>query len=326
MFVRYLRQKLKTILLIIGCLIIQGIVLFLYRLDIAAISYGLLLCSVFVGLFIAVDFAYFRNKSLNLVDCIGNPNLSMQNLPKAVEFYEDEYQKIIQSLIESKNDLEFALNNTITDNTEYFTMWVHQIKTPIAAMRLVLQTSQYEDKGEIEEQLFKIEQYVDMVLQYLRMNEPNRDFLFRRFDSDEIIKQAVRKFSKSFIRKKISLNYEPVHITCVSDEKWLSFVIEQILSNAIKYTPEHGIISITKEFNTLVIRDSGIGISREDLPRIFEKGYTGYNGRNNKKSTGIGLYLCKTICDKLGHTLVIDSTVNEGTVVKIGLDTILTKA
>lgn len=325
MIKNYLIEKLKVISMVLGCLVIQILVLFLYEIDIAAISYSFVLSCVFLFFFFFVDFMRYRSKVDSLKDCLYCKSLTMQEIPKALEMYEKEYQEIIHKLIEEKNNLEFSLNNTISDNTEYFTMWVHQIKTPIAAMRLLLQTSYSSDNQEIEEQLFKIEQYVDMVLQYLRMNDTNRDFLFRRFDCDEIIKQAVRKFSKSFIRKKISLEYNPVHITCVSDEKWLSFVIEQILSNSVKYTPEGGSVKITHEDNTLIIEDSGIGISEEDLPRVFEKGYTGYNGRSDKKSTGIGLYLCRTICDKLGHSLMIESTVKKGTIVKIGLDTILTK-
>ena len=207
---------------------------------------------------------------------------------------------------------------------DYDTMWVHQIKTPIAAMHLLLQSEEIPDKGELEEQLFKTEEYVGMVLQYLRVGGMAADLKFRQYSLDGIVRQAVRKYSKSFIRKHLRLNYQELDCIVVTDEKWLLFVIEQILSNAVKYTASKGRVSVYMDRSrpkTLVIEDTGIGISQEDLPRIFEKGFTGYNGRRDKKSTGLGLYLCKTITDKLNHKITITSVEGEGTRVALGLET-----
>lgn len=321
----YLKDKIKTIGISLGCLLIQTIVLFLFGLDLFVVGYAFLLCFIFIVISFLVDYAYYRRKRIKLQELIGKQGLEIEEFPKNKDPFEKEYQEIIELLIKEKNELEYVLSNSITDSNDYFTMWVHQIKTPIAAMRLLLQTSEQVDKQELEEQLFKIEQYVDMVLQYIRMKESNRDFLFETIECDQIIKQSVRKYAKSFIRKKINLNYEPVNFSIITDEKWLCFVVEQLLSNAIKYTPEGGTITITHEWKVLVIKDTGIGISKEDIPRIFEKGFTGYNGRIDKKSTGIGLFLCKSVCDKLGHTIKIDSSVKEGTIVRIGLDSYLTK-
>lgn len=321
----YLQDKIKNVMIVLGCLLIQMIVLFLYGIDLFVVGYMFLLCMIFMVIAVLIDYAYYRRKKKQLQELMGKKGLEINEFPKISDPYEREYQAIIDLLIKEKNEIEYVLSNNISDTNDYFTMWVHQIKTPIAAMRLLLQTNDFEGKQELEEQVFKVEQYVEMVLQFIRMKESNRDFVFELIDCDEIIKQSVRKYSKSFIRKKLNLNYNPVNFSVLTDEKWLCFVIEQILSNAIKYTPEGGTITITHEWKTLVIKDSGIGISREDLPRIFEKGFTGYNGRIDKKSTGIGLYLCKTICDKLGHTLVIDSSMKEGTIIKIGLDSYLTK-
>ena len=148
--------------------------------------------------------------------------------------------------------------------------------------------------------------------------------MIKRYPLDDIVKQAIRKYAKSFIRKKIRLNYKDLNFNVLTDEKWLVFVVEQLLSNALKYTNE-GHISIYLDDhlpNTLVIADTGIGIEQEDLPRVFEKGFTGYIGRTDKKSTGIGLYLCKQILNKLSHTITIESQVGKGTKVKIGLDVI----
>jgi signal transduction histidine kinase len=173
-------------------------------------------------------------------------------------------------------------------------------------------------------ELFKIEQYVDMVLQYLRIDSASTDYVLKKYSLDSIVRQAVRKYAKLFINKKICLDFSELNCEVLTDEKWLVFVVEQILSNSLKYT-ESGKISIymDKEKNkTLVIEDTGIGIAEEDLPRVFEKGFTGYNGRTDKKSTGIGLYLCKRILTKLSHTISIESGIGHGTKVKIGLDTV----
>ncbi|MEG0077227.1 sensor histidine kinase [Anaerorhabdus sp.] len=321
----YLKDKIKLIWIILGFLFIQTVTLALYGYELNAVAYVLLLCFIFVTVTLLVDYAYYRRKRIQLQELEGKQGLEITEFPKENEPYEKEYQKIIDLLIKEKNELEYVLSNNITESNDYFTMWVHQIKTPIAAMRLLLQTSDQEDKAELEEQLFKIEQYVDMVLQYIRMKESNRDFVFETIECDNVLKQAIRKYSKSFIRKKINLQYEPVDLSIISDEKWLCFVIEQILSNAIKYTQEGGTITITHDWKVLIIKDTGIGICNEDIPRIFEKGFTGYNGRTDKKSTGIGLYLCKSVCDKLGHTIKIESSISEGTIVKIGLDSYLTK-
>lgn len=163
-----------------------------------------------------------------------------------------------------------------------------------------------------------------MVLQYLRLENMNEDLLIRKCSLDSIVKQAVRKYAKSFIRKKIRLDYRELDREVLTDEKWLVFVVEQILSNALKYTRE-GTVSIRMDPGnpfTLLVEDTGIGIAPEDLPRLFSRGFTGCNGREDKKSTGIGLYLCRRILNKLSHTISIDSEIGKGTRVSIGLDTL----
>ena len=176
---------------------------------------------------------------------------------------------------------------------------------------------------EMKMELFKMEQYVEMVLTYLRMEDMSGDLQFEKVSLDKILKQSVRKYSQMFILQKIRLDYRPVERIVLTDEKWLEFVTEQILSNALKYTKNGGEIRICLEEKRgrecLVIEDNGIGIQAEDLPRVFEKGFTGYNGRADKKSTGIGLYLCKKIMDKMGHKIWIDSEVGKGTRVYLEL-------
>ena len=202
---------------------------------------------------------------------------------------------------------------------EYYTVWAHQIKTPIAAMRLLLQDADTDVQRALLEQLQSVEQYVEMVLGYLRLESPSSDYVIRNYALDDIVRQAVRKFASQFIRRRLRLEYTPLNVSVITDEKWLLFVIEQVLSNALKYT-RSGSVSITLEApKTLCIRDTGIGIAPEDLPRVFEKGYTGSNGRTDKRATGIGLYLCRRILEKLGHTIAITSAVGVGTTVRIGL-------
>ena len=177
---------------------------------------------------------------------------------------------------------------------------------------------------DMQTELFKTEQYVEMVLTYVRMEDMSGDLMLKEYALDNLIKQALKKYSRMFAMQKLALHYEALRVTVTTDEKWLVFVLEQILSNALKYT-KSGSIHIYLSPNapkTLVIEDTGIGIAPEDLPRIFEKGYTGCNGRADKRSTGIGLYLCRQIMEKLSHTIRIESEMGVGTKVYLGLDTV----
>lgn len=209
----------------------------------------------------------------------------------------------------------------MNDTIEYYTVWAHQIKTPIAAMKLTLQNEDTQAARQLFAELFRIEQYVDMVMAYLRLNSKTTDFVFREFEIDRIIKNSVKRFSSEFINRKIKLEYTPTDSKLITDEKWFSFVFEQILSNALKYTPSDGTIKIyMKDGKSLCISDTGIGIDEADLPRIFEKGYTGANGRTDMRASGIGLYLCKNICEKLGCGLSVRSETGKGTEVTINFE------
>lgn len=186
------------------------------------------------------------------------------------------------------------------------------------SIRLTLQNEDSALSRRLSSELSRIEQYVDMVLAYLRLDSESGDYVFRKYDLDTILKRSVRRFSGDFIAKKIQLDYSPVGRTIVTDEKWLSFVIEQILSNALKYTPS-GSVSIFMDGDILKIKDTGIGIAPEDLPRIFEKGYTGYNGRTDMHASGIGLYLCRRICENLSIAISAESKPGAGTTVMLDM-------
>jgi len=317
----YIKQRLKILFMLCVFAILFSLVFHLYSLPAEAVFYSSLLC-VATGIFFGIwDFSSYYKKHTILYNMLNNVTISIEDLPRTSNLWERDYQELLNALYIDKLQIVSNTDAASSEMTDYYTIWAHQIKTPIAAMRLLLQSEESDKSSELSMELFKIEQYVEMVLQYLRLDSSSSDYILKKYDLDELIKQAVRKYAKLFILKKISLHYESVSYSVLTDEKWLVFVIEQILSNALKYTNQ-GSISIYRKDSTLIIEDTGIGIQEEDLPRVFEKGFTGYNGRADKKSTGIGLYLCKRILSKLSHTISIESKLGKGTRVLINLDTI----
>ncbi|MDF2948517.1 MAG: hypothetical protein K0R07_531 [Sedimentibacter sp.] len=315
----YLKGKIFVIASGIISLLIFIMVLWLYELPLEPIAYAVILSVAVFSIIAFISFVYYYKRHLLLYKLKKNIVLPNYIFPHPRNLIEKDYQEIIKEIDGYRLKIVNEKNKSYSDMMDYFTIWAHQIKTPIAAMRLILQSEKSEFNDELLEQLFKTEQYVEMVMQYLRLEDMNSDLVFKKYSLDFIIKQAVRKYSKLFIRKKIKLNYEDLNIDVLTDEKWVIFVLEQILSNSLKYT-NSGEISIymdDKKPDTLVIEDTGIGIEPEDLPRVFEKGFTGYNGRKDKKSTGIGLYLCKQILNKLSHTIEIESHVGKGTKIKV---------
>lgn len=295
-------------------------IIYLYSLPLNAIFYFVILSIAVELLIFILNFHSFYKKHKLLSYLKNQIVFNIENLPFPNNLIEADYQKLLKLLNEEKNRIYIDYKNKEKDAIDYYTLWAHQIKTPVAAMRLLLQNEDTDFNRELSSELFKIEQYVNIVLQYLRLGSDSTDYNFKPQNLDYIVKQAIRKYAPLFIRKKISLNLSDLTVTVISDEKWLVFVIEQILSNALKYTPS-GSISIYREVfpdkTLLVIKDTGIGIASEDLPRIFEKSFTGYNGRIDQKATGLGLYLCKQILNKLSHTIEIESTINVGTTVTI---------
>ena len=237
------------------------------------------------------------------------------------------YRSMIAKMRQEKEELIFEDQKRYTEMRDYYGMWAHQIKTPIAAMRILVQSGMDREENEenqklfrqLQMELFKTEQYVEMVLSYLKIGDIAKDMVLERCDLGKVVRQAVKKYSRLFILQKLSLEMGEIAEIVLTDEKWLSFVVEQILSNALKYTKSGSVSIYLEQEGVLVIKDTGIGISAEDLPRIMEKGYTGYNGRIDKRFTGIGLYLCKKVMDKLHHQLRIDSEDGKGTKVVLDL-------
>ena len=319
LFLQYLKQRHR--IWIVGAVfcVIFAVSFLLYHLPIGAVIYPTLLCAALGILIMVFDFLRVKHEHEALISIRSMTDVIAESLPKTVGIKDEDYKQILRLLSEEQNNYRTQTNQKYADMIDYYTVWAHQIKTPIASMRLHLQNEDSALSRTLTSDLRRIEQYVEMVLTFLRLNSESTDYVIKEYDLDKIIKQAVRKFSSDFIGRKLSLVYEPVNTTVITDEKWLSFVIEQVLSNALKYTPAGSITITLENEKTLRIRDTGIGIAPEDLPRIFENGYTGYNGRADKKASGIGLYLCKRICNNLGHTITARSIVDVGTIIDIDL-------
>lgn len=318
-FGAYIKQKSKILLIILLFCIIFAIVFYLYKLPVEAVIYPSLLCILFGAILMVLDFAKIKRRH-KILEKLGNmPSAMIDELPSVSNINDYGYQRIIRSLQKEISQLESDSNNRFNDMVDYYTVWAHQIKTPIASIRLTLQNEDTPLSRKLLSDLFRIEQYVEMIMAFLRLDSTSSDYVFKEHNIDTIIRQAVKKYANEFIDRKISLVYNPIDYTVVTDDKWLSFVIEQILSNALKYTQKGSIKIYMNENMMLCIEDTGIGIAPEDLPRIFEKGYTGYNGRNDKKASGLGLYLCKRICKNLDTGITVLSEIDKGTIVRIDL-------
>lgn len=320
-FLKYIWQYRYTILMFLIFSGIFGAVFSLYDLQTEAVLYSLGLCVLLMAAVVPAHFYFYLKKHRSRIDLLQNIEISSENYPKLNTLSEEDYWEMVLKLKRLLNESITAKSNQQKENVEYYTTWVHQIKTPISVMAMILQGEDTAEHLELSAQLFRIEQYVEMVLNYIRLGKDSSDLVFKEYDLDGIIRQAVHKYAPQIIRKRIALKYEPDEtVKVITDEKWLLFIIEQLLSNAVKYTEKGEIeIKVTNDKN-LIISDTGIGIAGEDLPRIFEKGFTGYNGRADKKSTGLGLYLCKLTADKLSHRIKAESEAGVGTTVTVDLN------
>lgn len=322
----FLKIRKMPIIIFTGIVVIFGILFYLYDIPFDAIIYGCELSFVWCAVCLFIDFYkyYKRHKLLH----INREQFfdDAEQLPEHMDIIEYDYQELAKELYQAKQELISKNRIAKKELLDYYGMWVHQIKTPIAALDILLQNTErmlyrLDEKEMMQEaisvsdmkmELFKIEQYIEMALNYLRVEDISSDLVFKKQELDDMVCQVIRKYAKIFISKKIKMDFKPTKACIVTDEKWFIFVLEQIISNALKYIKKGQIFIYMKE-KSLVIEDTGIGIPAEDLPRIFEKGFTGYNGRENKKSTGIGLYLCKNIMDKLQWNITVDSEVGSGT-------------
>lgn len=312
----YIKKNLKIYLLLIVFIFIFVLIFYLYNLPFEALFYSGLLYFVVALIASIIDYNNYRKSYIYLKYLESNILNSMEDLPKSLDIRVEYYQKIIERLHNEVEKLKIEDNKKMEDLVDYYSMWIHQIKTPIAALNFLLDNEETDVKA-FRQELFKIERYVEMVLTYIRLGSETSDYVITSINLDEVVRENIKKYATLFINKKIKLNYVSHETYVISDKKWLGFAFEQLLSNAIKYTKSGGEISINISESKLVIEDNGIGIYEEDLPRIFEQSFTGLNGRYEKKSSGLGLYLCKKTLDKLQHKIEITSEVNKGTKVDI---------
>ena len=312
----YLKKNIKVYILFVVFIAIFFIMFYLYNLPLEALIYTGSFCFLASCIASFLDFVNYKESYKKLKFLEKNILSDLEDLPKSLDIRIDYYHKIIEKLYEELEKLTQENRQKNTDMVDYYSMWVHQIKTPIAAMNFLLDNEEV-DRKILQQELFKIERYVEMVLTYIRLDSISSDYVITKINLDEVVKDSVKKYATIFINKKIKLNYVSHETMVISDKKWLSFAFEQILGNSVKYSSAGGEIIIETCENKLVIEDNGMGIKEEDLPRIFEKGFTGFNGRYEKKSSGLGLYLCKKTLDKLGHHIEISSKVGEGTRIEI---------
>ena len=299
------RFFLALLILLLGFILLFAFVFDAYR---SLLEYVALLLAFLSFLFIGADawtaFKSYRSQKLQASAQAQTPLEKL--LQERVE--ELEYEQKNQLLVEQEK---------YNDLLDYYTLWVHQVKTPIAASSLLIgDLKDKEAKSQLEQELFKIESYVHLVLQYLRLESFHDDLVLKKENLADLVREVVKKYALFFIQQGLSLNLHDLDHTIVTDKKWVLVILEQVLSNSLKYTKE-GSIEIYFHEDSLYIKDTGLGIQNADLLRVFERGFSGYNGRLTQQSSGLGLYLSKKIADQLGHKIAIDSQVGQGTTVSI---------
>lgn len=362
----FIKQNYIWILMIVTMSCIHLLYMYLIGARKQDLVYAAVLDAILLLITVLVGFFRYSSKVKALSNALKRPVEEQAQLPEATDDVEILYHGLLenQSIARSESESSAAIRQS--QMRDYYSMWVHQIKTPISAMKLLLEAEREElgqlicddeqsqcqtadrtggnigaaglnaalkqqavltelsdNMDSLEDELFRIEEYVSMALQYQRVSSTENDFVLEKVSVDGVIRDTIKKYAKIMIRRHIGINYSGTGQKVYTDGKWLAFMLEQILSNAIKYTP-HGVVTIEtaeeKDRFFITIKDTGIGIKAEDLPRVFEKGYTGYNGHADKKATGIGLYLCRQMADKLGHTIRMESEIGKGTKVWIGFD------
>ena len=336
----FIKQNYIWILMIVTMSCIHLLYMYLIGARKQDVVYAVVLDAILFLITVLAGFLRYCSKVKALCNALNCPVEEQAQLPEATDDVELLYHRLLENQSIARSESESSAAVRQSQMRDYYSMWVHQIKTPISAMKLLLEAereelgqlicdeeqSQYllsDNLDSLEDELFRIEEYVSMALQYQRVSSTENDFVLEKVSVDDIIRDTIKKYAKVMIRRHIGINYSGTGQEVYTDEKWLAFILEQILSNAIKYTPQ-GFVTIEtaeeKDRFFITVKDTGIGIKAEDLPRVFEKGYTGYNGHADKKATGIGLYLCRQMADKLGHTIRMESELGKGTKVWIWFD------
>ena len=325
-FKLFFKEKAITILLLLFGIITIEIFLMAYNVGMFIKIYIPL---IIMGLYmISIIIEYFKRKKfydnlLNMLEELDEKYLITEIIktPNFLEgqIFKNSLEQIDKSMLENVNKYKYMTE----DYKEYIELWIHEIKIPISASKMVIENNKNAITKSIDEELDKVENYIEQALFYARSNTVEKDYYIRKVVLKEIVNESIKKNKSSLIQEKISIDIHDLEIEVNTDNKWIVFILNQIIQNSIKYRKkENSVIEIYanqgKENVILYIKDNGIGIKQGEITRVFEKGFTGTNGRlSNKKSTGIGLYLCKKLCNKLGIGIELNSVQNEGTEVKL---------
>lgn len=281
----------------------------------ADVLYSLLLMTTVFFLIVVFDYASMRRRHRELQGILENLSAFEQQLPEGANLIERDYCAVAEGFQARVRQETEALERAHHATIDYYTLWMHQIKTPIAAMRLLLNSPEC-NIALMQQELFHIERYVELALQYVKTADLAADLVLAPCAIEPVVRECVKKFAPLFIAKKLSAEIAPLRLTVTTDAKWFAFLFEQLLSNAVKYTKTGG-VKIYASGNALILEDTGTGIRAEDLSRVFEWGYTGRNGRLDKRATGIGLYLARRVADALGMRLELSSAPGQGTRVRL---------
>lgn len=318
-FLSYLRAHLGTLLFLLGCAACFYGILFLCRIRTEPVLYASALCMAAGILCELPGYLRFRRRYRAVELALDGLPESRERLLQPVGAVEEAYHAAAERLCRLLAQSETDRQRQLVESADYFTMWIHQIKTPISAMQLILREEDTERSRELLAELFRIDQYAEMAPTYARLESPTTDLVLANVELEPVVRRVVRQYAGQFVRRHIALRCEIEPVRALTDEKWLAFILGQLLSNAVKYT-ESGTVTVrvTAE-RVLSVSDTGIGIAPEDLPRIFEKGFTGYNGRAGRKSTGLGMYLSRCAAQKLGHRISVQSAPGQGTTVSVDM-------
>ncbi len=316
--IQYLKDKYKVMIVFCGLIICNFFMYFLYDVRMEPILYTTFLLILFVLPFALWDLRRTYQKCGRLKN-IEQANLSVTpNLPTADTLLEESYQCVIKEILQAWQNERADHRKINAERDDYYTLWTHQIKTPIYSMDLMLQTGDTAS-SKWKTELLQISRYVDMALKYLQLENQYSDLCLEQVELLPLAQEAIKKHSIILITKRLKIDLHDLNNTVLTDRKWLLFILEQLVSNAAKYTEQGSIAIYQPTPLQICVSDTGIGIAAEDLPRLFEKGYTGFNGRIHQKSTGCGLYMCKKVSLLLGYKLTVSSQINKGTTVTVNL-------
>jgi signal transduction histidine kinase len=328
-FTKFLADRKISILCFYLLMVFISLVIHLdtdFRVSVSNVFYINLVSTAFFILYLIVKFLYYKSLFKALNDIVRNErNEILNRLPKPKSYEQILFHEVLAALYNEQSAKIQRLQEQKKEYEEFITSWVHQVKTPIAVSRLLIENNSSSPSTNtlysIEEELDKIENYIEQALYYSKIDDFSKDYLINEVELNRLVKEAVKKQAKTFINKKITIEMENTDLMVTTDKKWLLFILDQVLSNSLKYTSIGGKIKIygliEARVQKLIIEDNGIGIKPEDLDRVFDKGFTGYNGREDYKATGIGLYLSKKLARKLDHYISIESKYGEYTKVAI---------